>query len=96
MKMITASLLVVALALVSSTYGQDYPNIPGFDFVGAGFDGTTMQPRGLPIIELTYDDEQTYTNPIYNNLNYMVSDNYNYYYLSSYYLFCVINIIIGS
>jgi hypothetical protein len=47
------------------------PQIPGYDQVGAGFDGTTLEYRQLPILELTWDSNNIWNNPIYPDLQYL-------------------------
>jgi len=52
----------------------NYFPIPGSDFVGAGFDTLTMQPK-LPLLDMEhYFKNNMWTNPFYDNYSYIVSD----------------------
>jgi len=54
--------------------GTQLTPIPGYEFVGSGYDSLTMTVKGFVIDTNTYTQGQTWTNPFYPTYSYAVPD----------------------
>jgi hypothetical protein len=55
--------------------GSQLPPIPGYEFVGSGYDSLTLSVKGFVIDTNTYSQGQSWTNPFYPTYSYAVPDN---------------------
>lgn len=54
--------------------GTTLPPIPGYEFVGSGYDSLTLTVKGFVIDTNSYSQGQTWTNPFYPTYSYAVPD----------------------
>jgi len=55
--------------------GASLPPIPGYEFVGSGYDSLTLTVKGFVLNTNTYSQGQTWTNPFYPTYSYAIPDN---------------------
>lgn len=68
----TLATVILACALLFNNVNAELPQVFGSDFVGRGFDATTMEHKTLPVVKLTFEGGDKWINPFDGSQAYRV------------------------